>query len=168
MPAPGTQFGQYTVISTLGEGGMATVYLADDLRHGRKVAIKVMKPEIAAAIGPDRFLREIDTVARLTHPHILPLYDSGSVDGQLYYVMPHIQGASLRAMLNRERQLTLDEAVRLTQGIASALGHAHQQGVVHRDIKPENVLLSDGIALVADFGLARASAAAVESMTETQ
>src|SRR4051812_33267936 len=133
MPAPGTQLGHYTVVATLGEGGMATVYLAEDARHGRKVAIKVMKPDVAVEIGPDRFLREIETVARLTHPHILPLYDSGSADGWLYYVMPHIDGGSLRARLDRDRQLPLDEALRLTQGIASALGHAHQQGLVHRD-----------------------------------
>lgn len=147
---------------------MATVYLADDPRHGRNVAIKVMKPEIAEAIGTERFLREIETLARLSHPHILPLYDSGSADGRLYYVMPHIPGASLRARLDRDRQLPLREAIRLAQGIASALGHAHQHGLVHRDIKPENVMLSDGIALVADFGLVRASAAGGDAAAETQ
>jgi serine/threonine protein kinase/Tfp pilus assembly protein PilF len=158
MTAPGTQLGPYIVLSTLGQGGMATVYLADDPRHGRNVAIKVMRPEVAEAIGHDRFLREIETLARLTHPHILPLYDSGSAEGRLYYVMPHIEGASLRTKLDQDRQLPLAEAIRLAQGIASALGHAHHHGLVHRDIKPANVMLSDGIALVADFGLVRSSA----------
>jgi len=142
---------------------MATVYLAEDARHGRLVAVKVMKPGTAAAVGHERFLREIQTIARLTHPHILPLFDSGSADGRLYFVMPHIEGPSLRARLKTDRQLPLDEALRLARGIASALGHAHQQGLVHRDIKPANILLSDGIALVADFGIARAASRGLDS-----
>jgi non-specific serine/threonine protein kinase len=146
---------RYQIEREIGRGGMATVYLAADLKHGRKVAIKVMHPETAAAIGPDRFLREIEVVARLTHPHILPLHDSGTAAGQLYFVMPYIGGESLRARIERDRQLPLEDALRLTREIASALGHAHHHGLVHRDIKPENVLLADGIALVADFGLAR-------------
>lgn len=165
--APGTKIGPYPVVGTLGQGGMATVYLAEDERHGRLVAIKVMKPDTAAAIGHDRFLREIETIARLTHPHILPLYDSGSSDGQLYYVMPHIDGPSLRARLNSERRLTVDDALQLARGIASALGHAHQHGLVHRDIKPANILLSDGIALLADFGVARAAAHELDAQAET-
>ena len=162
------QFGPYSVLATLGEGGMATVYLAHDAKHGRSVALKVMKAETSEAIGAERFLREIETVARLTHPHILPLYDSGSEGGRLFYVMPHITGGSLRARLDRERTLPVDEAVRLTQHIAAALEHAHQQGLVHRDIKPENVLIADGIALVADFGIARSTGAALESTAETR
>jgi non-specific serine/threonine protein kinase len=147
---------RYRIERELGRGGMATVYLADDLKHGRKVAIKVMQPELARAIGQDRFLREIEIAARLTHPHILPLFDSGAIDGQVYYVMPYIAGESLRARLEREKQLGIDEALRLTREVASALGHAHQHGLIHRDVKPENLLLADGIALVADFGIARA------------
>ncbi len=157
---------RYQIERELGRGGMATVYLADDLKHGRKVAIKVMLPETAAAIGHDRFLREIEIAARLTHPHILPLHDSGAADGQLYYVMPYIEGESLRARIDREKQLPLEDALRLTREIASALGHAHRHGLIHRDIKPGNVLLADGMALVADFGLARAlSATGAEGLT---
>ena len=150
-----SQIGPYQIERELGRGGMATVYLADDVKHGRKVAIKVMHPELAAAIGQDRFLREIEVAARMAHPHILPLFDSGAADGRLFYVMPFIEGESLRALLTREKQLALEDALRLTREIASALGNAHQHGLVHRDIKPENVLLADGIALVADFGIAR-------------
>ena len=162
------QFGPYSVLATLGEGGMATVYLAHDAKHGRRVALKVMKAETSEAIGPERFLREIETVARLTHPHILPLYDSGSEAGRLYYVMPHITGGSLRARLDRDRTLPVAEAIRLAQHVAAALEHAHQQGLVHRDIKPENVLIADGIALVADFGIARSTGAALEPTAETR
>jgi len=164
---PGMKIGPYPVVGTLGQGGMATVYLAEDARHGRLVAIKVMKPDTAAAIGHDRFLREIETIARLSHPHILPLYDSGSSDGQLFFVMPHIDGPSLRARLQAERRLTIDESLRLARGIASALGHAHQHGLVHRDVKPANILLSDGIALVADFGVARAASRELDAQAET-
>jgi predicted ATPase/tRNA A-37 threonylcarbamoyl transferase component Bud32 len=154
LPA-GSKLGSYAILGTLGQGGMATIYLADDAKHRRKVAIKVLHAETAAAIGQDRFLREIEIAARLTHPHILPLHDSGAADGQLYYVMPYIGGESLRARLDRDKYLPLDDALRLTREIASALGHAHHQGLVHRDIKPENILLADDMALVADFGIAR-------------
>jgi TolB-like protein/Flp pilus assembly protein TadD len=160
--------GPYTVVGTLGEGGMATVYLAEDPRHGRQVAIKVMKPDTSLHIGPERFMREIETVARLTHPHILPLYDSGAAGDQLYYVMPHILGGSLRGKLDREGRLPVEEAVAIAQGIAAGLWYAHQRGLVHRDIKPANVLLSDGIPLVADFGIARSTAVVAESTAETK
>src|SRR5436309_672326 len=147
---------------------MATVYLARDLRHGRPVAIKVLRPEIAAALGPERFLREIETAARLTHPHILALHDSGQAGGSLYYVMPYIEGESLRDRLEREGPLPLEEALRITREVASALSYAHSHDVVHRDIKPENILLSGGEAVVADFGIARAiTAAAGGNLTET-
>ncbi len=150
---------RYRIERELGRGGMATVYLADDLKHGRKVAIKLLMPEIAQAIGTERFLVEIEVPARLTHPHILPLFDSGTASESLYYVMPFIEGESLRVRLNREKQLPLDVTHRLTREIASALGHAHQHGLVHRDVKPENILLSDGMALVADFGIVRRTGA---------
>jgi non-specific serine/threonine protein kinase len=158
---------RYRLERELGRGGMGTVYLADDLKHGRKVAIKFMHPELAAAIGPDRFLREIEAAARLSHPHILPLFDSGAADGQFFYVMPYIAGESLRARLSREKQLSLEDALQLTREIASALGNAHQHGWVHRDIKPENVLLAGGIALVADFGAARVLAGFASDTTAT-
>ncbi|HXL05430.1 MAG TPA: serine/threonine-protein kinase, partial [Gemmatimonadales bacterium] len=159
---------RYALERELGRGGMATVYLARDLRHGRPVAIKVLRPEIAAVLGPERFLREIAVAARLTHPHILPLHDSGQAGGSLYYVMPYIEGESLRDRLDREGQLPLEEAVRITREVASALSYAHSHDVVHRDIKPENILLSGGEAVVADFGIARAiSAAARGQLTET-
>ncbi|HEY5546742.1 MAG TPA: protein kinase [Gemmatimonadaceae bacterium] len=148
--------GRYTIEREIGAGGMAIVYLAEDLKHRRSVAIKVLRPELAATIGADRFLREIEIAARLSHPHILPLFDSGAAGDLLYYVMPFVPGESLRSRLAREHRLHTDEALRLTREIASALGFAHQQGIVHRDIKPENILLADGIALVADFGIARA------------
>ena len=147
---------RYRVERELGQGGMATVYLAEDLRHGRKVAIKVLHPELSAVIGGGRFLAEIKVTANLQHPHILGLIDSGEADGQLYYVMPYVAGESLRARLSRERQLPVEEALRLAREVASALDYAHRQGVVHRDIKPENTLLQDGAALVADFGIALA------------
>src|SRR4029453_13536145 len=156
---------RYRIGGELGRGGMATVYLADDLKHGRKVAIKTIPPEMAATIGHQRFLREIEIAARLTHPHILPLHDSGEVNGQLYYVMPYIEGESLRVRLDRDKPISIEAALRLTREIASALEYAHQHGVVHRDIKPGNVLLAEGIALVADFGIARAASASVERQT---
>jgi len=160
--------GRYTIERELGRGGMATVYLAQDRKHHRQVAIKVLKPELAAALGPERFLREIDTAARLTHPHILPLHDSGEAAGLLYYVMPYVEGETLRDRLEREGQLPLEEAVRITREVASALSYAHSHDVVHRDIKPENILLSGGEAVVADFGIARAiTAAARGQLTET-
>src|SRR2546429_2922055 len=152
--------GRYTIERELGRGGMATVYLAQDRKHHRPVAIKVLKPELAAALGPERFLREIDTAARLTHPHILPLHDSGEAAGLLYYVMPYVEGETLRDRLEREGQLPLEEAVRITREVASALSYAHSHDVGHRDIKPENILLSGGEAAGADFGVARAVPAA--------
>ena len=148
--------GRYAIKREIGAGGMALVYLAEDLKHGREVAIKVLKPELSASLGGERFLREIEIAARLSHPHILPLFDSGAGGDLLYYVMPFVPGESLRARLTRERHLSVDEALRLTREVASAIGFAHQHGIVHRDIKPENILLADGIALVADFGIARA------------
>ena len=159
---------RYRIERELGQGGMATVYLAEDLKHDRKVAIKVLKPELAAVLGADRFLAEIKTTASLQHPNILPLFDSGTADGFLYYVMPYVEGESLRDKLDRETQLGVDEAVRITREVADALDYAHRQGVVHRDVKPENILLHDGRPMVADFGIALAvSAAAGGRMTET-
>ena len=147
---------------------MAIVYQAEDLKHRRKVAVKVLRPELAAALGSERFLREITTTANLRHPHILPLYDSGESAGFLYYVMPLVEGESLRDRLTRDKQLPLDDALRLTREVADALGYAHSQGVVHRDIKPENILLERGHAVVADFGIARAVASAeADKLTQT-
>ncbi len=151
---------RYRIERELGEGGMATVYLAEDLKHDRKVAIKVLRPELAAVIGAERFLAEIKTTANLQHPHILPLFDSGEADGFLFYVMPYVEGESLRDRLDRETQLGVDEAVRITREVADALDYAHRHGVIHRDIKPENILLHDGRPLVADFGIALAVSAA--------
>ncbi len=145
---------------------MATVYLAEDLKHHRRVAIKVMKPAMVAAIGHDRFLREIEIAARLNHPHVVPLFDSGAAGQTLFYVMPFVEGESLRARLSRQGQLPLDEALRLSREISSALSHAHQHGLVHRDVKPENILLADGIALVADFGIARSTGAGESERTQ--
>jgi len=159
---------RYRIERELGQGGMATVYLADDLKHHRKVAIKVLRPELAEALGAERFLREIETTANLRHPHILPLYDSGDADGFLFYVMPLVEGESLRDRLDREKQLPLDDALRIAREVADALSYAHARGVVHRDIKPENILLESGHAVVADFGIARAvSAAGGEKLTAT-
>jgi len=159
---------RYRLERELGQGGMATVYLAEDLRHDRKVALKVLKPELAAVLGAERFVVEIKTTAALQHPHILPLFDSGTAEGFLYYVMPYIQGETLRDKLTRETQLGIEEAVRITREVADALDYAHRHGVIHRDIKPENILLHDGRPMVADFGIALAvSAAAGGRMTET-
>jgi serine/threonine-protein kinase len=160
--------GRYAIERKLGEGGMASVYLAKDVKHSRKVAVKVLRPELAAVIGAERFLAEITTTANLQHPHILPLFDSGDADGFLYYVMPFIDGETLGERLKREGQLGVDEAVRLTREIADALHHAHKAGVIHRDIKPGNILLQDGRPMVADFGIALAvSEAGGGRMTET-
>ena len=158
----------YAVERELGRGGMATVFLAEDLKHHRPVAIKLLHQELAAALGADRFLREIEIAARLQHPHILPLYDSGRAGGFLYYVMPYVEGESLRDRLQREKQLSLEDALKVTAEVASALAYAHSHGVVHRDIKPENIMLSGGSAVVADFGIARAISAAGEGQHLTQ
>jgi serine/threonine-protein kinase len=160
---------RYLIERELGQGGMATVYLAQDQRHDRKVALKVLRPELAAVIGAERFLAEIKTTANLQHPHILALFDSGEVDGTVFYVMPYVEGESLRDRIAREHQLPVDDAVRLAREVANALDYAHRHGVVHRDIKPENILLHDGSALVADFGIALAVSRADggSRMTET-
>ena len=160
--------GRYRVERELGRGGMATVYLAEDLKHHRRVAVKVLRPETQAMLGAERFLREIETAARLNHPNILPLHDSGEADGFAYYVMPYVEGESLRDRLNRETQLPLDEALQIAREVADALAYAHSHDVVHRDIKPENILMGAGHALVSDFGIARAiSAAGAAKLTET-
>jgi len=148
--------GRYALERELGEGGMAVVFLAQDLRHDRRVALKVLRPEISAEIGAERFLREIKMAAGLTHPHILPVFDSGEADGLLFYVMPNMEGNSLRQRLERERQLPLEDALRITREVASALDYAHRHHVVHRDIKPENILLHERSAMVADFGIGKA------------
>ena len=159
---------RYRLERELGQGGMATVYLAHDLKHDRRVAIKVLRPELAAVIGAERFLREIKTIATLQHPHILGLIDSGEVGGTAFYVMPFVEGESLRDRLTREKQLPIADAVRIASEVAAALDYAHRHGVIHRDIKPENVMLHDGAALVADFGIALAvSSAGATRMTET-
>jgi serine/threonine-protein kinase len=160
---------RYAVERELGRGGMATVFLAQDLRHDRKVAIKVLRPELSASLGADRFLREIKLAARLQHPNILGLFDSGAAEGLLFYVMPFVEGGeSLRSKLDREKQLAIEEAIQLVREAANALGYAHGQGIVHRDIKPENILLSGGHVLVADFGIARAvGEAGGQKLTET-
>jgi len=160
--------GRYAIREELGAGGMATVYLAHDVKHDRKVALKVLRPELAAVIGADRFLQEIKTTANLQHPHILALHDSGEVDGTVFYVMPFVEGESLRDRLNREKQLPVADAVRIATEVAGALAYAHDKGVIHRDIKPENILLHAGQALVADFGIALAAAnTGGTRMTET-
>ncbi len=177
---------RYTLQRELGQGGMATVYLAEDLKHHRPVALKVLKPELAAVLGPERFLREIEVASKLTHPHILPVYDSGHTAGRadepaqssaighrlsaefLYYVMPYVEGETLRGRLTREKQLPVDDALQIAREVADALSYAHSRGVIHRDIKPENILLESGHAVVADFGIARAlTVAGGEKLTET-
>ncbi len=160
--------GRYRIQRKLGEGGMASVYLAEDLKHERKVALKILKPELAAVIGAERFLAEIKTTANLQHPHILPLFDSGEAEGFLYYVMPYIEGETLRDRIEREGQLGVEEAVRIARDVADALDYAHRNDIIHRDIKPANILLHDGRPVVADFGIALAiSAAGGGRMTET-
>jgi tetratricopeptide (TPR) repeat protein len=153
---------RYAIEREIGSGGMATVYLAQDLKHNRQVAVKVLDPDLAEALGADRFLREIETAANLTHPHILPLFDSGEADGFLFYVMPFVEGESLRSRLTRERQLPVEDAVQITREIADALACAHEKGVIHRDVKPANILLVSGHAVLADFGVAHAVATAKE------
>ena len=147
---------RYAIERELGAGGMTIVYLAEDVKHHRKVAVKVLRPELAADLGAERFVQEIELTASLQHPHILPLFDSGEADSFLYYVMPHITGESLKDKLDREKQLGIDESLTIAKAVASALHYAHRHQVVHRDIKPDNVMLSDGLAVVADFGIARA------------
>ena len=160
--------GRYAIERELGEGGMATVYMADDLKHERKVALKVLKPELAVVVGAERFLAEIKTTANLQHPHILPLFDSGEADGFLFYVMPFVEGESLRGRLDREHQLPVDEAVKITTDLAEALDYAHRHKIIHRDIKPANILMHEGRPLIADFGIALAvGAAGGGRLTET-
>ena len=160
--------GRYGIERRVGEGGMATVYLARDVKHNRKVALKVLKPDLGAIVGVERFLSEIEVTANLQHPNLLPLFDSGAADGLLFYVMPYVEGESLRARLDREKQLPVDEAIRIATAVASALDYAHRRGVIHRDLKPENILLHDGQPLVADFGIALAvSNAGGDRVTQT-
>src|SRR5215210_2138939 len=159
---------RYVLERELGRGGMAAVYLAQDLRHDRPVALKVLHPELALSLGPERFQREIRFAARLQHPHILTVLDSGEAAGQLWFTMPFVEGESLRDRLRREHQLPVETALRIADEAARALEYAHQHGVVHRDIKPENILLAkDGSTLVADFGIARALAGSDEKLTDT-
>src|SRR5882762_3274718 len=165
--------GRYQIDRELGHGGMAVVFLAHELKHHRRVALKVLRPELAQALGPERFLREIEIAAQLTHPHILPLHDSGTVEygpgfPGPYYAMPYVEGESLRGRLTREKQLPLEDALRIAGEVATALSYAHSRGVVHRDIKPENILLEAGQAVVSDFGIARAiTVAGGERLTQT-
>ncbi|HUQ19238.1 MAG TPA: serine/threonine-protein kinase, partial [Gemmatimonadaceae bacterium] len=159
---------RYTIENEIGRGGMATVYRARDPRHGRNVAVKVLNNDVAAAVGVERFLQEIKTVAGLTHPHIVPVHDSGETNGVLFYVMPHVQGETLRGRMNREKTVVPADVVRITRQLAAALDFAHRNGVVHRDIKPENIILFEGEPLILDFGIAKAiSAAGGETLTRT-
>src|SRR5688500_127945 len=158
----------YVVDREIGRGGMATVYLARDVKHKRNVALKVLNAELGAVLGVERFLSEIQVTANLQHPNLLPLFDSGEVSGLLYYVMPYVDGETLRARLEREKQLPVDEAVRIASAVASALGYAHRHNVIHRDLKPENILMLEGQPLIADFGIALAvSNAGGERITQT-
>ena len=156
---------QYQIERVVGEGGMATVFRAEDLKHRRKVAVKVMRPELAATLGGDRFLREVEIAARLNHPHIVSMHDSGDNDGVLYYVMPFVEGESLTQRLAREGQLPVADALRIARQVSDALAHAHKRGIIHRDIKPGNIMLSEGHALVADFGIARALRSGATAIT---
>jgi eukaryotic-like serine/threonine-protein kinase len=159
---------RYRIRRQIGQGGMATVYLADDLRHGREVAVKILRDDMAATLGEERFLREIQTVAQLSHPHIIPLYDSGMRDGFLFYVMPFIEGESLRALLDREGPLAIAQALQIAREVADGLAYAHGRGVIHRDIKPDNIMIATGHALIADYGIARAmSATAGDALTQS-
>jgi serine/threonine protein kinase/Flp pilus assembly protein TadD len=159
--------GKYKIERELGRGGMATVYLAEDLRHGRDVAVKVLHPDLSSALGADRFLREIRLAARLNHPHILPLFDSGEAEGFLYYVMPYVEGESLRDLMNREGRLPIDQACTIARSVAGALDYANRNKIVHRDIKPENIMINEGEAMVMDFGIAKAlTAASNETLTQ--
>jgi eukaryotic-like serine/threonine-protein kinase len=158
---------RYTVRRAVGSGGMATVYLAEDVKHHRLVAVKLLRPELATALGPNRFLREIALTARLNHPHILPVLDSGEAAGFLFFVMPYVEGETLRDRLNREPQLPVGDALQIALEVADALSYAHGQGVIHRDVKPENILISSGHAVVADFGIAKAITAARKSLSLT-
>src|SRR5438128_6533850 len=160
--------GRYAIERELGPGGMSTVYLARDVKHDREVALKVLRPELAAVLGAERFLQEIHISARLDHPHILTLIDSGESDGFVWYVLPYVRGESLREKLTREKQLSVEEAVRIATQVASALDYAHRHGLIHRDLKPENILLHEGEAVVADFGIALAvREAGGQRLTET-
>ncbi len=159
---------RYAIEREIGAGGMATVYVAEDLKLRRRVAIKVLRPELAVALGTERFVQEIELTAKLQHPQILPLYEAGEADGFLYYVMPYVEGESLRERLDRDGKLSVEDVVRLTDDIAAALSYAHEHGIVHRDVKPENIMLTGGQAVVADFGIARAvTAAGGERLTGT-
>jgi serine/threonine-protein kinase len=159
---------RYDLERELGRGGMATVFLARDVKHSRQVAIKVLHEDLAIAMGEERFRREIDIATSLSHPHILPLYDSGEAQGSLFYVMPYVEGESLRDRLNRDKILPIEDALRIAQEVASALDFAHRKNIIHRDIKPENILLGGGHAVVADFGLARAvNSMNAEALTQT-
>src|SRR5881227_594732 len=146
--------GRYAIEREIGGGGMATVFLARDMRHDRRVALKVLKPELGAVLGVERFLAEIKVTANLQHPNLLPLFDSGEADGLLFYVMPFVEGESLRARIDREKQLPVDDAVHIATAIANGLQYAHEHGVIHRDLKPENILLQAGQPVIADFGIA--------------
>jgi serine/threonine protein kinase len=158
---------RYRIERELGQGGMATVYLAEDLRHDRKVALKVLRQDVAQTVGAERFLQEIRLAARLSHPHILPLFDSGEAAGFLFYVMPNVEGQSVRDQLDKQGPLPMDVAVQISKEVADALDYAHRHGVVHRDIKPDNIMLHEGHAMVADFGIGKAIGA-VEAQAFTQ